>query len=174
MLACANPGRHLAEDVSLAGSQLPLTASAMARALVEELRAPVRQGETGVESPADRTLTPGDPGKHARDTQEKAGPHRLGEPNLSKTAPQFPSRPARGHPRPPRCCLGVMRNLVPLLVAACVGCGSDAPSPDAGLCARHADCDDAVFCNGPELCQPDDPTADPRGCTLAVAPCSGE
>jgi alpha-tubulin suppressor-like RCC1 family protein len=59
------------------------------------------------------------------------------------------------------------------LLAFALGCGDDAPPAGDGsaMCARHTDCDDGVFCNGAELCQPMDPTADPFGCTVGVAPC---
>ncbi|MDN3638757.1 hypothetical protein QWY82_08055 [Simiduia curdlanivorans] len=41
----------------------------------------------------------------------------------------------------------------------------------SGVCTSDASCDDGRFCNGPELCSPGDPAADPRGCVLAAAPC---
>jgi len=40
-----------------------------------------------------------------------------------------------------------------------------------GFCRADSECDDGRYCNGPELCSPGDPAADPRGCVLAAAPC---
>lgn len=63
----------------------------------------------------------------------------------------------------------------PLLVAALltmIGCGDDAPVDlDASLtCASDADCDDTLFCNGEERCDPSDPLANRLGC-VAGTPC---
>src|SRR5262245_1363283 len=52
--------------------------------------------------------------------------------------------------------------------------GSDAGGGDAGACATDADCDDGLFCSGPERCAPGDPAADARGCVAGAPPCTGE
>ncbi|MCA9576834.1 MAG: hypothetical protein H6726_08860 [Sandaracinaceae bacterium] len=57
------------------------------------------------------------------------------------------------------------------LVLAVPGCG-DLPLPtDAGSDAALCGCDDGVFCNGVELCQPGSPLADDRGCVAGERPC---
>ncbi|NOY89657.1 MAG: hypothetical protein GXP55_00510 [Deltaproteobacteria bacterium] len=77
----------------------------------------------------------------------------------------------------------------PLLLSILLGCGGgsgphaidgaagDASEPDASLdaagdantiCSSNRDCFDAVFCNGAERCQPEDPGADDFGCVAAV------
>ncbi len=52
------------------------------------------------------------------------------------------------------------------------GCGDDGGSPPDGggdeTCATNADCDDGVFCNGEEICDPTVGSAD--GCAPAVNP----
>ncbi len=72
----------------------------------------------------------------------------------------------------------------------CFGCGEapvgqDAGSTDAARpqdggtgerdssapCGAPADCDDGVFCNGAELCDPGSPDADARGCVAVGSPC---
>ncbi len=60
-----------------------------------------------------------------------------------------------------------------IALVAWAGCGDDGMSPTDGstVCARHADCDDGVFCNGTEMCAPDDPGADPFGCIVGATPC---
>ena len=59
--------------------------------------------------------------------------------------------------------------LVLVLVAAC----GDEPGPGEGdgRCTEHAQCDDGVFCNGAETCDPDAVTATPLGCVLGLPPC---
>ncbi|MBK8406700.1 MAG: hypothetical protein IPL19_01825 [Sandaracinaceae bacterium] len=56
------------------------------------------------------------------------------------------------------------------------GCGSPgAPTDDAGAgtpCTSHADCDDELFCTGPELCMPNSPDALANGCLLGAPPCA--
>src|SRR5690349_14717257 len=52
--------------------------------------------------------------------------------------------------------------------------GSDAAAPadtggGEGACTSDESCGDGVFCNGVELCLPGDPSADRRGCVLALA-----
>jgi hypothetical protein len=39
-----------------------------------------------------------------------------------------------------------------------------------GPCTQSAECDDGAFCNGRELCAPDDPGADTRGCVAGEPP----
>ena len=64
-----------------------------------------------------------------------------------------------------------------MVLLVVVACGDDdMPTPDAAMmgdpvCERHADCDDTEYCNGTELCQPDDANADPFGCLVGEAPC---
>ncbi|MDH5493373.1 MAG: putative metal-binding motif-containing protein, partial [Myxococcales bacterium] len=77
--------------------------------------------------------------------------------------------------------------LLALLGVATIGCGgSEGPGPadagatdagatdagaaDATRCATSADCDDGIFCNGDERCDPSSPGADLLGC----APAAGE
>ncbi len=54
--------------------------------------------------------------------------------------------------------------MMPLLGAA--GCEAfvDADAIPRPACRADADCDDGVFCNGPERCDPADPTSDGFGC----------
>ena len=54
-------------------------------------------------------------------------------------------------------------------------CGDDAPmgGDDGGVtCLAHAECDDGMFCNGTETCQPGAMGADPFGCLPAAPPCA--
>ena len=56
------------------------------------------------------------------------------------------------------------------------GCGDDDPNPgdsgsDAVVCSSDMACDDGVFCNGEERCDPDDRNADADGCVAADSPC---
>ena len=64
-----------------------------------------------------------------------------------------------------------------------IGAGAMTESGDAGMpittvqapvqtqCSeRFDDCDDGLFCNGEERCDPDHPAADPRGCLVGEAP----
>ena len=58
-----------------------------------------------------------------------------------------------------------------------VACGDPAPEfvfPDLGasLCESDAQCDDGVFCNGTESCNPANGAADARGCVRGQAPCA--
>src|SRR5262245_15460282 len=52
--------------------------------------------------------------------------------------------------------------------------GTDAvappPPPAATSCEDDSQCDDGVFCNGDERCEPKDPEADRTGCVPASAP----
>ena len=60
-----------------------------------------------------------------------------------------------------------------LWVSALLGCGDDGGSPDASLlCADDTQCDDGVYCNGPERCAPR-PGASPLGCVAGLPPCAG-
>lgn len=43
--------------------------------------------------------------------------------------------------------------------------------PSTGPCARASDCDDRLFCNGAERCEPGNASADARGCVAATTPC---
>jgi hypothetical protein len=53
-----------------------------------------------------------------------------------------------------------------------VSCGDDAaPARDASApCASNADCDDAIYCNGVERCDPGVAGADARGCLAQSGP----
>ena len=58
-------------------------------------------------------------------------------------------------------------------------CGDDDDTPppnDAAApeCSGDRSCDDGEFCNGAELCRPDDDAADVNGCVPGLVPCSGE
>ncbi len=63
---------------------------------------------------------------------------------------------------------------ISILTVWALGCGSPAdPTPDGGeTCAVAADCDDGVFCNGSESCDPGAAGADARGCVAGDAPCA--
>jgi len=59
--------------------------------------------------------------------------------------------------------------------AGVVGCGSPSGTPNGDgsvVCSLNSDCDDGVFCNGHELCDPADPGAAANGCVTAAAPCA--
>ena len=43
--------------------------------------------------------------------------------------------------------------------------------PSTAPCTRASDCDDGMFCNGVERCEPGSSGADARGCVAAAAPC---
>lgn len=67
-----------------------------------------------------------------------------------------------------------MRDARWLMVVGCVACvacgGDDAPTPDAGGgCARA--CDDGLYCNGAERCDPSAESADEAGCVRGAPPC---
>ncbi len=70
-----------------------------------------------------------------------------------------------------------MKHWVGLLCVLAVACGdddgggTDGGTFDGGTCASDMECDDGLFCNGTELCAPDDESADARGCTIGNAPC---
>jgi hypothetical protein len=66
------------------------------------------------------------------------------------------------------------------ITIACFGCGGDPPAGvDAGtadsfvqvLCTSDEQCDDGLFCNGPERCAPGTEGIDAIGCARAVPPC---
>ncbi|MFK7990284.1 MAG: MopE-related protein, partial [Sandaracinaceae bacterium] len=79
---------------------------------------------------------------------------------------------------------------VPLFVCfatlSLCACGDDPLPEDAGpdatvqvdagtrpsLCARAADCDDGLYCNGEETCEPGGADADARGCVPGAMPCA--
>ena len=48
--------------------------------------------------------------------------------------------------------------------------GGDASGP--AVCASDADCDDGLFCNGPETCDPADGAAGADGCVAGESPCA--
>ncbi|MBK6579208.1 MAG: hypothetical protein IPG17_24065 [Sandaracinaceae bacterium] len=62
------------------------------------------------------------------------------------------------------------------LTSLYAGCGSPGtPAGDASVvtpCTSHADCDDELFCTGPELCMPSSPDALANGCLLGALPCA--
>tara|TARA_B100001750_G_scaffold200104_1_gene174128 strand:+ start:389 stop:1747 length:1359 start_codon:yes stop_codon:yes gene_type:complete len=63
-----------------------------------------------------------------------------------------------------------------LLLAACGDDGNPTASPEDGgvSCASNLECDDGLFCNGAETCDPADPAASPLGCVAGEAPpCAG-
>src|SRR5689334_22504031 len=67
---------------------------------------------------------------------------------------------------------------VTVTLASCGGGGgTDSGTPDGGMeaaarCATDVDCDDGLFCNGPERCVPTSSSADARGCVVtASSPC---
>ncbi len=78
-----------------------------------------------------------------------------------------------------------VRRLVPVLLAGviAVGCGEPPPAePDASSdgidatterCTSSERCDDGVFCNGAETCEPASSSANARGCVAGEPPCSG-
>lgn len=57
-----------------------------------------------------------------------------------------------------------------LLVSCLLACGDDSPMPavDAGGCASDVECDDGIFCNGAETCDPE------NGCRPGVPPFCGD
>ncbi|MBO6938277.1 MAG: putative metal-binding motif-containing protein [Deltaproteobacteria bacterium] len=58
-----------------------------------------------------------------------------------------------------------------------VGCPTEGPidSPDGSApCAVDTDCDDDLFCNGEETCDPESSNANARGCVAGTAPCPPE
>ncbi len=61
-----------------------------------------------------------------------------------------------------------------ILVACAVACGDDDGFvPDSGpLCTSATECDDGLFCNGPEQCDPADPGASATGCVAGAPPCA--
>ena len=78
-----------------------------------------------------------------------------------------------------------MRGLMVLALVAVVGCGDDdvspdASSPDAPACTADRDCDDGMFCNGPERCVDGacmdgaPPCEEPGACEEATGTCGGE
>ncbi len=58
-----------------------------------------------------------------------------------------------------------------LVLGACGDDGPGDPDGGGGMCAVAVDCDDGVFCNGAETCDPSDATADARGCVSTGAAC---
>ena len=64
--------------------------------------------------------------------------------------------------------------LVVLMVAA-AACGDDTPMSGMDMrvssCETSSDCDDGLFCNGVESCDPSDPAANDTGCVAGSLPC---
>lgn len=60
------------------------------------------------------------------------------------------------------------------VVATLAACGDDTMSmPDGSTgCASDDECDDGVFCNGPELCDPSSGVANGFGCVSGSPPCA--
>ncbi|MEM1417590.1 MAG: MopE-related protein [Myxococcota bacterium] len=69
-----------------------------------------------------------------------------------------------------------MRARLALLLGFALACG-ESGSPSTvdmfviQVCESDAACDDGLFCNGSERCDPDDARADRTGCVLAASPC---
>ncbi|MCP4270572.1 MAG: hypothetical protein GY781_01210 [Gammaproteobacteria bacterium] len=40
------------------------------------------------------------------------------------------------------------------------------------VCKTNAECSDGVYCNGAEICKPNDPLADTKGCITSFRPCA--
>ncbi|MEM1417690.1 MAG: putative metal-binding motif-containing protein [Myxococcota bacterium] len=68
------------------------------------------------------------------------------------------------------------RVLVASALALLAGCGDAAPmgGGDGAIpsCRSDADCDDGLFCTGPERCNPASTSANPLGCVAGAPPCS--
>ena len=66
---------------------------------------------------------------------------------------------------------------VGFFVVSGMGCGDDdsmmmmGTDASPSVCTDHPDCDDGSFCNGAELCDPDDPAAAANGCVAGLSPC---
>jgi len=67
--------------------------------------------------------------------------------------------------------VGLTLCVVGLLVSA--GCQAPPPSPGPA-CEADADCDDGLFCNGPETCVDGDCQAGEAPCTATTVECSEE
>jgi len=66
-----------------------------------------------------------------------------------------------------------VRSALALALALLGACGDDGGAPDgSALCATSVDCDDALFCNGAEVCDPTDPAANGSGCLPGTPPCA--
>lgn len=70
-----------------------------------------------------------------------------------------------------------MRKHALALAVFLIACGDDAPgdTPDSSsVCTSAAECDDGLYCNGAELCDPGSISARPDGCRSGSAPvCAG-
>ena len=65
--------------------------------------------------------------------------------------------------------------LVSTLLAACgssTGPDDSGPGGDGGSCASDRDCDDELYCNGEERCDPSASDADEDGCVPGAPPCA--
>lgn len=64
-----------------------------------------------------------------------------------------------------------------LLAMALSGCGDDDTPPPMGdggmFCAMDMECDDGLFCNGVERCDPGATGAEAGGCVAGSSPCAG-
>jgi len=59
-----------------------------------------------------------------------------------------------------------------LLISGCLGGSGPVDPGDAGpRCTSDEDCDDEIFCNGLELCAPDEEGALANGCLVGTPPC---
>jgi len=58
-----------------------------------------------------------------------------------------------------------------LAALSVLGCGGNEVSVADGGVFCAAACDDGVFCNGPERCDPLAPSADENGCVAGIPPC---
>lgn len=56
-----------------------------------------------------------------------------------------------------------------MLVLACGGSGNDAGT--VARCTNNAECDDMLFCNGSETCDPSNLSSNARGCVAGADPC---
>ena len=69
----------------------------------------------------------------------------------------------------------VCRSAPLLLALLAAACGDDgASNTDASVpigCVEDPECDDGTFCNGPETCSPDSPSANRFGCVTGERPC---
>ena len=68
---------------------------------------------------------------------------------------------------------GLMR--IGIVFVLLVSCGSDdggGVADASPVCSRAADCDDEVFCNGDERCEPESAAADSQGCVPGDPPCT--
>ena len=69
-----------------------------------------------------------------------------------------------------------MKRLVTVLLFLLGACGDDVASmpmaDGAAVCASADDCDDGLFCNGDEVCDPGSAFASAQGCRAGTPPCA--